>query len=130
MMLFSPKNCDIINKERLAEDVYAVQYKLMDLEKWFLSKFAGGDAGEYNCLAPTCHQCAEILEECAELVSQMLPSRDKRKARVFEAKARELLVEEKKFLQESWTFEYPITNGTLIAIANDLRSLILEYTAI
>ena len=128
-VLFGKSKRNASGKAALLEGITEAKQKCLRLQKRFLTKAQSGDDRENEQLAHFCGQYAEIIEECAALVSQMLPVRDRRKAKEFENTAKELLRRMSDALQECENFDYPIKNGTLKNIADDLKSLITNITA-
>lgn len=130
MILFGKKKHSAFNKDEILEDIKSAEQKCLRIQKRFSAKSATENSEDNARLALSCRQCADKLEECAELVSHMLPPRDKHKAKNFEIKAQKLLTEIAESLQESENFDYPIKNGTVESNVNDLKSLLLEITNI
>ena len=129
-MLFGKKSCNSFNKDDFLAEIQSAEQKCHKLEQKFSAKSTLADLDENTQLALCCKRCADTLNECAELVSQMLPPRDKHKAKVFETKSKDLLLKLMDTLQECENFDYPVKNGILEKIANDLKSLIFDITAI
>ena len=129
-MLFGKNKGEQFKKDELLEKIASLNQKCLRLEKKFLAKAENGDADINNRLALSCRKSADTLKECADLVSQMLPPRNKHAAKTFESRSRELLHNADETLRECESFDYPITNGILEAIVNDIKIMILDITSI
>lgn len=129
-MLFGKSKEKKFDRDGLLERLAALKKKCHRLEKKFASKSELEDSVANDRLALSCRRSADTLEECAELVSQMLPPRGKQKAKDFESKFRELLRRAEETLIECESFDYPVSNGSLEAAVNDLKALVLDITAI
>ena len=122
-MLFGKKTDLPFDKEAIFLELLKLQVKTRVLENKF--SYKGNDV-----LALSCQKYTKALKECSDLVAQMLPPRDKRKAKFFARKSKEYLRKTRDLLQECEEFEYPIKNGTVEQIINDLKTLILDITSV
>ena len=130
-MLFGKVTRASFNNDELLEKLYSAQKKCRDLDETYLIQAELHSDDGFKELALTCRHCADVLGQCCDIVVQMLPPRDKIKARRLESKSKALL----KQLNESLSkcgehFEYPIRNGTITALVNELKALFREVTEI
>jgi hypothetical protein len=117
-------------KDQFVERIQKLHLKALDLESWYLAKKPDDADDEYACILRACRECVEILEECSNLASMMLAPRRNQKARTFEVQAKKALDELQDSLHESITFVYPMTQGTLVKRAGDLKILIINFIAL
>ena len=122
-MLFGKKADLPFDKEAILSELIKLRIKTRVLENKF--SYKGNDV-----LALSCKKYLKDLKECSDLVAQMLPPRDKHKAKLFARKSKEYLRKTRDLLQECEEFEYPIKNGTVEQIINDLKTLILDITSV
>lgn len=118
-MLYCKKTDLPFDKDAIIDELHNLQRKSLHLEH----KYADN---ANSTLAPSCRQYAKILEECADLVAKMLPPRGAYKTKIFADNTKESLRKTRDILQECESAEYPIKNGTVEKIINDLRSLLFE----
>lgn len=127
--MFGKKSCNGLNRDRLLEEIQAAQQKCLRLKNKFLDRSSVEESEENNRLALSCLQCANIFADCAELVAQMLQPRDRFRARIFDMKTKKLLSDAEEAFRDCEIFDHPI-DTKLVPITNELKSLIMEITAI
>ena len=119
--MFGKKSCNGLNRDRLLEEIQAAQQKCLRLKNKFLDRSSVEESEENNRLALSCLQCANIFADCAEL--------DRFRARIFDMKTKKLLSDAEEAFRDCEIFDHPI-DTKLVPITNELKSLIMEITAI
>lgn len=128
MLLFRKKN-ESFKKDFLLNMIQDTKDNCLKRENRFLLKAESGNTEEYLRMAHFCEEYADILEECAQIVSQMLPPRNKRREKEFEEAANELLDKAHNILCNS-RYEQEISDGTLGNIIYKFKVLLIAIAAL
>lgn len=117
-------------KCQFVKDIQSLHLNALNLEKRFLAD-ASEEATDKNMIyANTCHQCAKILEECADFASQMLFPRNINKFKLFEVQAQKAYTDVHESLYMMSSYANPITKRILITRADYLKSLIWDFISV